>query len=196
MAQILIIDDDQIFAEMLAEVVTEMGCSSVRAHTLSDGLRAAAAGDFAVILLDVNLPDGNGLSRIQQLRERTGAEIMIVTAYENRSGAELALDSGAWDYLSKTASLIEMKLSLSRAIRYAETNRAGRAIPPDMDLKGIIGRSDKLNLFLAASPRRPAAMPTCCSPERRAQARSFLPGRCIRTADGRKGLSSPWIAPL
>ncbi|MBP7764901.1 MAG: sigma-54-dependent Fis family transcriptional regulator [Syntrophaceae bacterium] len=146
MAQILIIDDDQIFAEMLAEVVTEMGCSSVRAHTLSDGLRAAAAGDFAVILLDVNLPDGNGLSRIQQLRERTGAEIMIVTAYENRSGAELALDSGAWDYLSKTASLIEMKLSLSRAIRYAETNRAGRAIPPDMDLKGIIGRSDKLNL--------------------------------------------------
>ena len=59
MAHLLIIDDDEILSNMLAEVVTDMGHLASRAFTLSDGLEEAAAGDFAVILLDVNLPDGS-----------------------------------------------------------------------------------------------------------------------------------------
>ena len=145
MARILIIDDDRIFADMLAEVVTDMGHTASRAFTMSDGLKEAAAGDVTVVLLDVNLPDGNGLTHIPALRDRCpSAEVIIITAYGDRGGAELALDSGAWDYIQKTASISEMKLSLSRAVQYAETNRCRTPTPPDIDLDGIIGKSRTL----------------------------------------------------
>jgi len=150
MTRILIIDDDRIFADMLAEVVTDMGHHASMAFSLGEGLREASAGDFAVILLDVNLPDGNGLTKIPQLRDLCpSAEIIIITAYGDRDGAELALDSGAWNYIQKTASISEITLSLSRAVQYAEANRSRTsAAHPDVDPNGIIGRSGKLNLCI------------------------------------------------
>ncbi len=147
MARVLIIDDDEILSDMLAEVVTDMGHTASRAFTLSDGLQEAGMGDFAVILLDVNLPDGNGLTKIPVLRGCcSSAEVIIITAYGDRSGAELALDGGAWDYIQKTASISEIKISLSRAVQYAEANRYRTPTHPDIDLEGIIGRSGKLNI--------------------------------------------------
>ncbi|MHB8910295.1 MAG: sigma-54-dependent transcriptional regulator [Syntrophales bacterium] len=146
MARVLIIDDDEILSDMLAEVVSDMGHTASRAYTLRAGLKEAEAGDFAVILLDVNLPDGNGLTKIPLLRDCcSAAEVIIITAYGDRNGAELALDSGAWDYLQKTASISEMKISLSRAVHYAEANRRTSA-HPDIDLDGIIGKSSKLTV--------------------------------------------------
>jgi two-component system, NtrC family, response regulator len=145
MAHILIIDDDKIFADMLAEVVTDMGHRVSKASTLSDGMKEASAGDFAVILLDVNLPDGNGLAKVSAFRDCcSSAELIIITAYGDRNGAELALDSGVWDYIQKTASISEIKLAVSRAVQYAETNHGRTSLPADIDLEGIIGRSSKL----------------------------------------------------
>ncbi|MHB8828581.1 MAG: sigma-54-dependent transcriptional regulator [Syntrophales bacterium] len=149
MARILIIDDDEILSGMFAEVVMDMGHIAARAFTLDDGLKEAAADDFAVILLDVKLPDGNGLAKIPLLRDICGsAEVIIITAYGDRGGAELALDSGAWDYIQKTASISEMKISLSRAIQYAEANRDRVAALGSLHLElgGIIGKSDKLRI--------------------------------------------------
>ncbi len=76
----------------------------------------------------------------------SSTEVIIITAYGDRNGAELALDSGAWDYIQKTASISEMKISLSRAVQYAEANRCRTLAPPDLDLGGIIGKSDKLRI--------------------------------------------------
>jgi two-component system, NtrC family, response regulator len=147
MAHILIIDDDKIFADMLAEVVTDMGHRVSKAPTLSDGMKEASTGDFAVILLDVNLPDGNGLANISAFRDCCGsAELIIITAYGDRNGAELALDSGVWDYIQKTASISEIKLAVSRAVQYAEKNQGRTSLSADIDLEGIIGRSSKLRI--------------------------------------------------
>ncbi len=132
---------------MLAEIVTDMGHEASRAFTLGAGLKEASAGRFAVVLLDVNLPDGNGLTKIPALRDAyPAAEVIIITAYGDRSGAELALDSGAWDYIQKTASISEMKLSLTRAIQYVEANQVKKPEPPDIDLGGMVGRSGKLSV--------------------------------------------------
>jgi len=145
MAQVLIIDDDKIFASLLAEVVTEMGHLPMMTFNLRDGLKEAKAVNFQVILLDVNLPDGSGLTQMPRLRDLCpSAEIIIITAYGDRNGAELALESGAWDYIQKTDSVSKVNLSLARAIQYVETSRNGEAVIPDIDLEGIIGRSLKL----------------------------------------------------
>ena len=147
MAHVLIIDDDKILSDMLAEVVTDMGYIASRAFTLSDGMKEASAGHFDVILLDVNLPDGNGLTKIPAIHDAcSSTEIIILTAYGDRSGAELALNNGVWDYIQKTSSIAEIKLSLSRAIQYAEANRYRTAIPSKIDLEGIIGKSDNLRI--------------------------------------------------
>lgn len=147
MAEILIIDDDRIVADMLTEIVNDMGHIPSRASCLSEGIQKASTKPFAVILLDVKLPDGNGLSKLPQLRSLcSSSEVIIVTAYGDRNGAELALNSGAWDYIQKTASISEIKLSLSRAIQYAEVNQSRIFIPPDLDLEGIIGKSSKLGI--------------------------------------------------
>ncbi|MHB8091440.1 MAG: sigma-54-dependent transcriptional regulator [Syntrophales bacterium] len=147
MAHILIIDDDEILSNMLAEVVTDMGHIVSRAFTLCDGIKEAAAGHFAVILLDVNLPDGNGLTKIPTFRDLCGStEIIIITAYGDRNGAELALNNGVWDYLQKTASISDIKLSLSRAIQYAEANQRKPPIPSGIELEGIVGTSNPLKI--------------------------------------------------
>ncbi|MHB8091884.1 MAG: sigma-54-dependent transcriptional regulator [Syntrophales bacterium] len=147
MARILIIDDDEILSGMLAEIVMDMGHASARVFTLADGLKEAAVGDFAVILLDVKLPDGNGLTKIPMLHDLcSSAEIIIITAFGDRCGAELALDSGAWDYIHKTASISEIKMSLSRAIQYAAANRTRMPGPSELAIDGIIGQSDKLRI--------------------------------------------------
>jgi len=144
-ARVLIIDDDEIMSGMLAEVVTDMGHLASRSFTLEGGIKEAAAGDFAVILLDVKLPDGSGLTKLPLLRGIcSSAEVIIITAYGDKDCAELALDSGAWDYIQKTASISEMKISLSRAIQYAEANRNRTSGTAALDLGGIIGKSDKL----------------------------------------------------
>ncbi|WP_028325362.1 sigma-54-dependent transcriptional regulator [Desulfatirhabdium butyrativorans] len=147
MARVLIIDDDEILSNMLAEVVTDMGHIASRAFTLSDGLKKAAADHFAVILLDVNLPDGSGLTKIPIFRDLCcSTEIIIITAYGDRDGAELALNNGVWDYLQKTASISDIKLSLSRAIQYAEANQRKAPTHIEMDLEGIIGTSNPLKI--------------------------------------------------
>jgi len=147
MARILIIDDDRIFADLLSEVVMDLGHSPTRSLTLREGLKESSCGHFAVILLDVNLPDGNGLAKMLELRDLCClAEIIIITAYGEKNGAELALNSGAWDYIQKTDSISEIKLSLSRAVQYVETNRPGISSRPKIDLGNIMGKSSKLRL--------------------------------------------------
>ncbi|MBI4796178.1 MAG: response regulator [Deltaproteobacteria bacterium] len=64
MPRILIIDDDRAICRMLTVISEGLGHDAVSAFTLKDGLKKALAGKFAVVLLDVRLPDGNGLNAL------------------------------------------------------------------------------------------------------------------------------------
>ncbi len=109
--------------------------------------------------MDVNLPDGNGLAKMLELRDLCClAEIIIITAYGEKNGAELALNSGAWDYIQKTDSISEIKLSLSRAVQYVETNRPGISSRPKIDLGNIMGKSSKLRLCFGKLAKVPEAI--------------------------------------
>lgn len=150
MADILIIDDDKIMSDMLVDIVNGMGHTAHTAFTLDDAAKAASRMPFSVILLDVNLPDGNGLEKLQTFRELPDApEVIIITAYGDRSGAEVALNSGAWDYIYKTASIAKIRLSLLRAIQYAETRKERVSVLPEPDLEGIIGHHDYLSACIS-----------------------------------------------
>ena len=148
MPDVLIIDDDKIICDWIASVVTRLGHDPVCAHTLKEGLRKAQSAAFDIVFVDVRLPDGNGLEFIPKLRgTRLFPEVIVVTGMGNPDEAELAIQSGAWDYLEKPASFEAIKLPLLRALEYRAEKRPG-ASPADLKRNGIIGDSPKITSSL------------------------------------------------
>jgi len=147
MTKILIIDDDQLMCQSLSHVARHKGYEATSTYTLGEGLEKATAELFDVVFLDVNMPDGNGLDFLSKLPKLPSSpEVIIITGYGDPHGAELAIKSGAWDYLEKGASVKEITLSLLRALQYREQKQIGNATNNAAALKrdGIIGNSTRL----------------------------------------------------
>jgi two-component system, NtrC family, response regulator len=144
MGNILIIDDDQLICETLADAVTGLGHEVAFALTLADGLKKARANDYDVVFLDVRMPDGNGLQALPRLRETPSfPEIIIITGYGDVNGPELAIRNGAWDYIQKPSSKKEMLLPLIRALQYRQEKKAKKAMVA-LNMNGIVGCSPQM----------------------------------------------------
>ncbi|MEJ2286793.1 MAG: sigma-54 dependent transcriptional regulator [Desulfobacterales bacterium] len=142
--KILIIDDDEGMSYTLARMVEEAGYAADAAYRLRDGLKKVESGAYDVVFLDVRLPDGNGIDIIPTIRSIPfPPEIIIITAFGERGGADLALKNGAWDYLQKPADLQTMELSLIRALEYRSQKQVLKT-PLKIDRQGIIGDSPRL----------------------------------------------------
>lgn len=146
MAKILIVDDDPVISEILAHVVTEAGHEPTSTLTLRDGLKEVESTGYDLVLLDVYLPDGNGLDALPRFIETPKApEVIIITGMADVDGAELAIRSGAWDYIEKASSSRDMSLSLLRALQYREAKCAQTSGRLALDRSGIIGSSSRMN---------------------------------------------------
>ena len=142
--RILIIDDDEGMSYTIARMVEEAGYAADTAYRLKDGLQKVESGAYDVVFLDVRLPDGNGIEIIPTIRSIPfPPEIIIITAFGERGGADLALKNGAWDYLQKPADLQTMELSLIRALEYRSQKQVLKT-PLKIDRQGIIGSSPRL----------------------------------------------------
>jgi two-component system NtrC family response regulator len=147
MPSVLIIDDDPFICDMLSDVIREKGHCVTCSHTLKDGLREVSSGRHDLVLLDVGLPDGNGLDAIEQLRNVEPApQIIIITGAGDQNGAELAIRSGVWDYIQKPGSIHEITLPIIRAIEYQEQRKAEGQVraPSVLKLDGIIGNCPRM----------------------------------------------------
>ncbi|MFA6239692.1 MAG: sigma-54 dependent transcriptional regulator [Candidatus Hydrogenedentales bacterium] len=150
MARVLIVDDDEMFASVLTHAVTRLGHEADSVGSCSHALATANAHAYDVIYLDVNLPDGNGLEILPALRELAShPEAIIITGAGTADGASLAIRSGAWDYIEKSATRQEMTLPLVRALQYREERQTTRTRL--FDRQAIIGESSSLRLCLEAA---------------------------------------------
>lgn len=144
MAKILIIDDDELFCNGLAEAVSEVGNEVVCAYTIAEGKKVAAEGYFDVVFLDVVMPDGDGLAKISEIQTvSSNPEVIILTGRGTSDGAELAIRSGAWDYIQKPFSLNVIRLHLSRALQYRREKLTGKPAKA-LKIDGIIGNSSMM----------------------------------------------------
>jgi len=142
--RVLVVDDDPLFAEMLAELVKEMGHEADTAATLAEGWAKAAGAAYDLVLVDVRLPDGSGLELLGRLgRLPRAPEVLLITGAGDPDGAGLARQSGAWGYLARHASLRETRLALTRALASrTERERGPRLLA--LELEGIVGRSPEM----------------------------------------------------
>lgn len=149
MANILIIDDDQVLANMLVDHIKAKGHDVIARHRLSDGLAELQTASVDVVLLDVQLPDGNGLDHIEQVASSpTRPEIIIITGQGEADGAEKAVLSGAWSYIEKPYVIREIPLQLTRVLQYREEKQRVMKVPVALKRTNIIGSSPQLNSCL------------------------------------------------
>ena len=148
MATVLIIDDDKLICDWIANVVTRLGHHPVSTHLLREGLRKVQSEPFDIVFIDVRLPDGSGLEIIPKIKAvRSSPEIIVITGLGDPDEAELAIKSGAWDYLEKPASIEAIKLHIIRALEYRAERKSGKP-PIVLKRKGIIGDSPKITSCL------------------------------------------------
>ncbi len=143
MAEIVIIDDDELFTEMLTMVMDLHGHESRVAHTLNTGRALLETDPADVVFLDMRLPDGNGLDLLPWLCSRpNAADVIMITALGDPESAEKAIINGAWDYLEKPSSMEQMAATLERILQ----GRRRRERVNELDTAGLVGKSPQ---FLA-----------------------------------------------
>ena len=148
MANILIIDDDKLICDWIANVVTQLGHNPSYTHTPREGLRKVQSEPFDVVFLDVQMPDGSGLDLMPKIKAtRFSPEIIVITRLGDPDEAELAIQNGAWDYIEKPASFEALKLPIIRALEYRAERKSGKP-PIVLKRKDIIGDSQKITTCL------------------------------------------------
>ena len=111
---VLVVEDDPGLATQL---VRGLAGGGYRVDHVTTGLEALAAGGPDVVLLDLGLPDLDGVTVCRQLRERSAAAIIVVTARGEEPERVLALDAGADDYLVKPFGLAELLARIRAVLR-------------------------------------------------------------------------------
>ena len=117
---VLIVEDDDAMAGALAAGVATAGHTASRVSRGADALLSHRS--FQVILLDLGLPDMDGLEVLRKLRQVTDIPILVLTARDDERSVVLGLRSGADDYLVKPVKLVELLARIE-----AVTRRAGRS---------------------------------------------------------------------
>jgi signal transduction histidine kinase len=130
---VLIVDDDEALSENLAEIVRELGVETIIAPDRQSALAQAAASDFDVALIDVRLPDGDGLSLLAPLRERSPhLQAVMVTGNASVEGAMAAVRGAVFAYVVKPVSPPELlettRRALDQAALYRERERLRREL--------------------------------------------------------------------
>jgi DNA-binding response OmpR family regulator len=111
---VLVVEDDASIAAQLIKGLTRGG---YRVDHVMTGHDALQWGEPDVILLDLELPDLDGVQVCRKLRERTDAAIIVVTAHGEEPDRVMALDAGADDYLVKPFGLAELQARIRAVLR-------------------------------------------------------------------------------
>jgi two-component system NtrC family response regulator len=147
MANILIIDDDKAICDWISKAVTRLGHRAVTAHLIREGLKKAQSEPFDIVFLDVRMPDGSGLENMSKIKATLSTpEIIVITGLGHPDEAELAIKSGAWDYIEKPASFEAIRLPLLRALEYRAERKP--KVPTLLKRNGIIGDSEEITACL------------------------------------------------
>ncbi|MDX3655941.1 response regulator transcription factor [Streptomyces sp. ID05-26A] len=119
--RVLVVEDDDRVARGLLTALRHAGYEVHRVATAADALRAAPAD---VVLLDLGLPDGDGLDVLRELRHRPGTAVITVTARGEERERVLGLRAGADDYVVKPFGTSELLARIEAVLRRTRTHRA------------------------------------------------------------------------
>lgn len=127
--KVLVVEDDLAVAEPLVQGLRRNGLDVVHVHLAA--LVVDAARDVDLVLLDLGLPDGDGLTVLRELRQTSEVPVIIVSARGHEADRVVGLELGADDYVVKPFSVRELSArirAVSRRRRVEPTLSAGRVV--------------------------------------------------------------------
>ena len=120
-ANIIIIEDEKNICNFIETVLSPQGYQVTSAYTGTDGLKLIESLKPDVVLLDLGLPDMDGLELIQEVRSTSTLPIIVISARTLERSKVAALDLGADDYLTKPFGTDELLARVRTAIRHTRT---------------------------------------------------------------------------
>jgi DNA-binding NtrC family response regulator len=155
---ILVVDDESEIREGLELLLKSEGYQVSSAESGQVGLSRLEERPFDLLLLDVSLPDRNGIDMLKEIhRQDPHLPIVLITAYGSIEMARAAFKSGAMDYITKPWSNDELLVQVAQAVearRLRDENiHLKRALKQRFNFPNIVGKSDKmLALFDLVAP--------------------------------------------
>ena len=125
---VLVVEDELAMRRFLRAALIGHGMEVLEAGTKADAARIAATDAPSLLLLDLGLPDGDGVELVRSLREWSQVPIIVISARGREADKVTALDAGADDYLTKPFGVNELLARIRVALRHA---RAAGTAPAD-----------------------------------------------------------------
>lgn len=118
--RVLVVDDDELLGDSLATALESLGHRVRIAHTAATGRALARETDPEVVVVDLGLPDADGLELLRELRQQSAVPILVLTGSVDPARRVEALDAGADDFLGKPFRLAELEARLRALSRRPE----------------------------------------------------------------------------
>ncbi len=148
-AKILVIDDESVICDGCRMALSEKGHAVDTCSNGREGMNAIRQGDYELLLLDLKLPDADGMDLLKRLREeKPRIAVIVMTGYSSVLNAVNAMKLGAYDYLAKPFTDDELVIAAEKAVankRLTEENLALRKqLFAMFDFSNIVGENPKL----------------------------------------------------
>ena len=150
MKSILIIDDDPLIRKTLSTHLAKQGFEVLAAENGEDGLGRLAESDPEVILLDIRLPDLDGLEVLRRIRmgDKKKVSVVVMTAFDDMKTTVEAVKLGAFEYLVKPLDFIELDLTISKVFQVKKLEEKVDYLvherQKEYTIDNIIGRSPQM----------------------------------------------------
>lgn len=126
MKNILIIEDDAPLSNGLSRALSVNDTETFQCTTIKEAEKILKVKVFSLIILDVNLPDGNGFDFLKEIKNIYDIPVIILTANDLESDIVSGLEAGADDYITKPFSLAILRARVNRQLRKSENSGHGR----------------------------------------------------------------------
>ncbi|MEX1299943.1 MAG: sigma-54 dependent transcriptional regulator [Desulfotignum sp.] len=148
MTKLLVIDDEPSILETLGMFFEEKGLTVLTADTGTAGMALFRKQRPQVVILDIRLPDANGLDILDAMvKENLPAKIIMITAFQDMETTIVAMKTGAFDYIHKPLDIDQVEQAVDRAARIIEIDRKTPSLTPCTEPAApveIIGKSEKM----------------------------------------------------
>lgn len=117
MQKILILEDDKALANGISLALQTDSVGTAQCHSLTAARAALRETQFDLLLLDINLPDGSGLTLLTEIKRNSTVPVILLTANDMETDIVIGLEMGADDYITKPFSLAVLRARVNTQLR-------------------------------------------------------------------------------
>lgn len=150
--KIVICDDDKDIVRALQIYLSNRNYELLCAYTGREALDFVKKGDVSLVLLDIMMPEMDGITALRAIREKSNVPVILITAKSEDADKVLGLDVGADDYITKPFNILEVKARMKAILRRNAVTEKKAAKSNIINAGDMKIDCDSRNLYIAGRP--------------------------------------------